>query len=588
MKSTGRALLNLHGHWAPAIAALVSLLLVNAASLVAPQLLRVLIDDGITPLDMDVVWWTTGGLFAVALLRGLFNFLQGYLSEVTSQGVAFDLRNQIFEKLQHLSFSYHDQAQTGRLNTRMTSDVEIVRMFLGRGFINLLSGITLLFGTAALLFSMDWKLALIVVVMIPLIAVVFAWGVRSIFPISWEVQKKLSALNTILQENLAGMRVVKAFARHDYELARYEEQNRDLLEENLRFVRLFTTLFPLIFLIGNLTTVAVVWAGGLEVINLNLTLGELVAFVNYLGFMLMPLFMIGMVAGMLSRAEASAQRIFEVIDAESEVREKDDAIKLPPVRGEVVFDQVSFRYIGGEQEILQKLSFAARPGQTVAILGQTGSGKSTIINLIPRFYDVTGGRVLIDGHDVRDLTLDSLRTQIGIVLQETTLFSGTIRDNIAYGRPDASLEEVIEAAKAAQAHEFVEALPRGYDTEVGERGVGLSGGQKQRVAIARALLVDPRILILDDSTSAVDAETEYHIQRALERLMQGRTSFVIAQRVSTVRNADLILLLEDGQLAEQGTHEELIRTSPLYCEILDTQFDAWTEELLATEQEAAS
>ncbi|MFQ5616831.1 MAG: ABC transporter ATP-binding protein, partial [Anaerolineales bacterium] len=293
---------------------------------------------------------------------------------------------------------------------------------------------------------------------------------------------------------------------------------------------------------------------------------------SYQGFLLMPIFMLGMISAMMSRAEASAERIFEVIDAESEVKDAPNARPLPPVRGRIEFDHVSFRYIGGDADVIGEISFVAEPGQTVAILGQTGSGKSTIINLIPRFYDPTAGQVRMDGFDVRGVTLDSLRSQIGIVLQETTLFVGTIRENIAYGRPDAGLEEVTAAAEAAQAHDFIIGLPDGYDTVVGERGGGLAGGQKQRTAIARALLVDPRILILDDSTSAVDAETEYKIQKALEGLMEGRTSFVIAQRISTVRNADLILLLDNGRLAAKGTHHELLETSELYAEILDTQF----------------
>jgi ATP-binding cassette subfamily B protein len=406
-------------------------------------------------------------------------------------------------------------------------------------------------------------------------------------PISKTVQQNLGALNTILQENLAGMRVVKAFAREPYELERYGRQNQELLKSNLDMIRVFTTFFPVVFFIANLGVLAVVWFGGLQVIGQSLTLGELVAFTGYLGFLLMPMFMIGMIGSMFSRAEASSQRIFEVIDAQSDVQEQPGAQPLPPVRGKVAFEDVSFRYIGSDEDVLSGVSFEAEPGQVVAILGKTGSGKSTIINLIPRFYDPTRGQVLIDGNDVREVTLNSLRSQIGIVLQETTLFQGTVRENIAYGRPGASLEEVVASAEAAQAHGFILELPEGYDTQVGERGVGLSGGQKQRIAIARALLVDPRILILDDSTSSVDAETEYKIQQALETLMENRTSFVIAQRISTVRNADLILLLDNQRLVAQGTHETLLRTSEIYAEILETQFADRSELLAAIEEEMA-
>jgi len=405
-------------------------------------------------------------------------------------------------------------------------------------------------------------------------------------PMSKTVQQKLGALNTVLQENLAGVRIVKAFARETFESERYQQRNIELLDANISLTKLFTTYFPLIFFIANLGTVVVVGVGGRQVIGGVLTIGELVAFINYIMYLLMPIFMLGMIGSMLSRAEASAQRLFEVLDAESEIRDRPGAKHLPPVKGRVEFENVTFRYVGAESDIAADLSFIVEPGQKVAILGQTGAGKSSIINLIPRFYDVTKGRVLIDGHDIRDITLESLRAQIGIVLQETTLFTGTIRENIAYGKPKATMDEVITVAKAAQAHEFISELQDGYNTGVGERGVGLSGGQKQRIAIARALLIDPHILIMDDSTSSVDAETEYKIQKALEELQKGRTTFVIAQRISTVRDADKILLLDQGRLSAEGTHKELIQTSELYVEILETQFADHAEILAAAEEVA--
>jgi ATP-binding cassette subfamily B protein len=587
MKYLARALVYLFNYWPTALGGGLALLAVNAANLVAPQVLRILIDRGIGALDMRQVAWSALALVGVAVGRGVGNFLQGYWSEVASQGVAYDLRNAIFEKLQKLSFSYHDRSQTGQLMTHITSDVELVRTFVGNGLLQLISALILLLGTIIILFSMNWRLALIILAIVPLIMATLAMFVRQIMPVSGAVQEKLGALNTILQENIAGMRVVKAFAREDHEQKRFDASSQELLHVNMRLIKLFTSSFPLIFFIANLGVLAVVWVGGNQVIGGELTLGELVAFNGYLGFLLMPMFMMGMLGAMLSRAIASARRIFEVVDAESEVRDRPGAQPLPAVEGRVEFDNVGFRYIGGERQVLSAVSFTAEPGQTIAILGETGSGKSTIINLIPRFYDVTTGKVTIDGRDIREVTLDSLRSQIGIVLQETTLFSGTIRENIAYGRPEASLEDVTQAAVAAQAHEFIVELPDGYDTVVGERGVGLSGGQKQRVAIARALLVDPRILILDDSTSSVDAETEYHIQQALQRLMANRTSFVIAQRISTVRNADLILLLHNGQLIAQGKHEELLETSEFYTEILESQFHVHSERVEVVEEEAA-
>jgi ATP-binding cassette, subfamily B, multidrug efflux pump len=584
MKGIRRVFGYIRHYWLTALGALISLLLVNAANLYAPQLLRQLIDDGISASNMQRILTVSALLVGLAILRGVFNFLQAYLSEATSQGIAYELRNAIFEKLQKLSFSYHDHSQTGKLMTRMTSDVEMVRMFAGSGLIQMVSALILLIGTVVILFSMNVILTLIFMAMLPGIGVVFFILIRQVMPLSHLVQQKLGNLNTVLQENLAGIRVVKAFAREDFEHDRFSTSNDELLNENIKLIRVFTNFFPLIFLIANLGTVGVVWVGGLQVIGATLTLGELVAFLGYQGFFLMPIFMLGFIGSSLSRAEASAQRIFEVVDALSEVQDKPGALELPAVQGHVKFEDVAFGYAGSDQPVVSELTFEVQPNQTVAILGKTGAGKSSIINLIPRFYDVSSGCVLIDGHDVRDVTLQSLRAQIGIVLQETTLFTGTIRDNIAYGRTGATQEEVENAARIAQAHEFIVEQPQGYDTVIGERGVGLSGGQKQRIAIARTLLLDPRILILDDSTSSVDAETEYKIQQALEELRQGRTSFVIAQRISTVRKADLILLLDQGRLAAIGTHKSLLETSELYTEILETQFGDRAELVAAYEE----
>ncbi len=572
MKSLRRALIYLRPYWLITLGALFSLLLVTAASLLSPQILRLVIDSGIRAGNQQTLIWATGALIGVAIARGLFSFTQGFWSEKASQSAAYEMRNALFSKLEHLSFSYHDQAQTGQLMTRITSDVEQVRSFIGAGLLQVVSAIALLLGSLVALFSTNWRLASISLLTIPAMAVIIIRFLRIVRPLFGQVQKKLGALNTVLQENLVGIRVVQAFAREEYEANRYTTLNDELLSANMQTIRGLASSFPLIFLVSNLGTLAVIWFGGHQVIGGTLSLGELVAFNTYLSLLIMPIMMLGMIVAQLSRAGVSAERIFEVLDTQSEVANRPGARVLPAVKGRVAFEQVSFRYAGGEDKVLDGVSFTAEPGQTIAIMGMTGSGKSTIINLIPRFYDPTAGRVTIDGHDVRDLTLESLRDQIGIVLQDTTLFSGTIRDNIAYGRPDASDAEVEAAARAAQAHEFIAAFPDGYATIVGERGVGLSGGQKQRIAIARALLRDPRILILDDSTSAVDAETEYQIQTALNHLMHGRTAFVIAQRISTVRNADLILLLDGGRIAAQGTHDELLRTSALYGEIIDSQF----------------
>jgi ATP-binding cassette, subfamily B, multidrug efflux pump len=568
-----RALAYLRSYRRESIGAVVSLLLVSGANLATPILIGRAIDDGIGPRRLGVVFLIVGGIVGIALARGLFTFLQGYLAERASQGVAYDLRDALFERIERLSFSYYDRVQTGQLVTRLTSDVEQIRAFAGSGVVQLANAVVMLIGTTALLLYLDWQLALVALAIVPVIALLLVRFVSRIRPLFREVQQTLGRLNTVLQEDLSGVRVIRAFAREDYETARYKAVNDELLEKNLTTVRVFANNFPFVFLFANLGTLAIIWFGGWQVIGGRLSVGELVAFNTLLGFMLFPILTIGFLSASISRAGASSQRVFDVLDAPLDVTDKSDASPLPPISCRVEFDDVSFRYPGSERDILAGVSFTAQPGQTVAILGTTGSGKSTLVNLIPRFYDVTGGAVRLDGHDVRDVTLSSLRSQIGIVLQETRLFSGTVRDNVAFGKPDATDEEVVAAAKAAQAHDFIMGLSEGYDTVIGERGIGLSGGQRQRIAIARALLVDPRLLILDDSTSAVDAETEAAIQETLDRLMREkhRTVFVIAQRVSTVRDADLILVLDGGRVAASGSHQELLRESELYNEILGSQ-----------------
>jgi len=568
-----RVLLYLRTYKGEATLAFVALLLASGASLTTPQLIRIAIDEGIAPRHLNVILLAVGGLAAAATLRGIFTFLQGYLAERASQGVAYDLRNDLFAKIERLGFGYYDRVETGQLVTRLTSDVEQIRSFAGTGAVQLAAAVVMLFGTTTLLVLVDWQLALLALVTVPVIFVLLWRFVRRIGPLFRQVQQTLGRLNSVLQEDLAGTRVIRTFVREGYEVARYRSVNDELLGKNLETVRTFSNNFPFVFLLGNLGTLIIVLFGGLQVIGGRLTIGELVAFNTYLGFLLFPILTIGFLAAGISRAGASSLRVFEVLDAPLEIQDTPDAVLLPPIRCRVEFDEVRFRYPGDEREILRGISFSAEPGQTVAILGTTGSGKSTLVNLIPRFYDVTGGSVRLDGHDVRDVTLASLRSQIGIVMQSSLLFSGPVRDNIAYGRPDATQEEIEAAARAAQADEFIRALPEGYETVVGERGLGLSGGQRQRIAIARALLIDPRLLILDDSTSAVDAETEAAIQESLDCLMREghRTVFVIAQRISTVRDADLIMVLDDGEIAAMGTHEELLSTSELYNGILGSQ-----------------
>lgn len=556
-------------YWKQTAGAYLSLLGILALNALIPQFTRWIIDTGIDGKNLKVLGWSVLALLGLTLVKGVLNYFQGKWSEVASQNVAFDLRNELQKKLTHLSFSFHDQSETGELLSRAIQDVERVRFLTGRATLRILEAVLLLIVTLVIMFTMDFKLTLLILITIPfLVFQAIRFGIR-FRPLSLKVQKQLAILTTAVEQNLRGNRVVKAYTQEEAEICRFEKENERWFNLSNRSARMQAVNVPLLFLIANLGTVAIVLYGGSQVIDGNLTIGEVVAFISYLGQLIDPIRRLGMIIPAVAIAGAASERIFDVLDAVSDVRDSPNARPMRKIKGRVRFENVSFSY--GKNKILKDVSFEVQPGQKVALLGSTGSGKSSIINLIPRFYDPTAGRILIDEMDIRDVTLKSLRSQIGIVLQETTLFAATIRENIAFGSKNASEEDIINAARAAQAHDFIMQNPQGYDTRVGERGVTLSGGQKQRLAIARALLLNPRILILDDATASVDTETEHLIQEAFAQLTRGRTTFVIAHRLSTVKDADVIFVLEAGRIVAQGTHEELITTSHLYRGIYNQQ-----------------
>jgi ATP-binding cassette subfamily B protein len=564
----------LASYWHWAVLAPLMMALEVAMDLAQPWLLQKIVDQGIARSDMNLVI-STGLLMASVAVIGMVGGIScGIFTVLAGQGFGADLRGTLFRKVQALSFGNLDRLETGGLITRLTNDVTQVQEAVMMMLRIMIRVPLLLVGSLIMAIVTSPQLALIFVVLIPVVVAALIWIINKTFPMFGGVQQRLDQLNTVLQENLAGIRVVKAFARSDYEQARFGQANDRLMVQNILAVRTSAVTMPFMMLTLNAGVVAVIWFGGMQVTVGGLQVGQLIAFINYLGQTLMSLMMISMLVMRFARAEASAARIQEVLDNQPDLAFHPHASSLPKAHGRVVFDHVTFGYAAnGHDPVLKDISFVAEPGQTVALLGATGAGKSSLVNLIPRFYDVTDGSVTIDGIDVREIDETTLRQTVGAALQESVLFSGTIRDNIRYGRPDASDAEVIAAAEMAQAHVFTSSFPDGYDTIVGQRGVNLSGGQKQRLAIARVLLARPTVLILDDSTSAVDIETEAKIQAALASLPEQQTQVVVAQRISTVLRADRILVLDDGRVVAEGAHAELLASSPIYREIYSSQMD---------------
>ena len=557
-------------YWKRLLLAFICMLASLAFSLAIPRLLGEGVDTVLGSGERSRLIWLAVAVLVAGALRGISAFGYTYLTELVSQTTAYDIRNALYDKLQRLSFAFHDQAQTGELMSRATADVEATRMFLGRGLGGVLQISILSIGISYLLVSLNWTLALLT---IPFLVVV-GWRVviisRRLRPIWLKIQQLMARLGTILEENLTGVRTVKAFAHEQQESKKFSAQATLLYDEHISATRQRALNIPIMMFAITIPIAVILWYGGHQVIAGNLTIGGVTQFILYLGMMAMPVRNLGFLTNIFSRAVSAGQRIFEILDTESMVQEKPGAIELNGVKGEVHFKNVSFSY-DSVAPILKNVSFNVQPGELVALVGGLGSGKSTIAHLIPRFYDVSSGGITIDGIDVRDVTLDSLRRNVGIVQQNTFLFSATIRDNIAYGTVNADMEHIVAVAKAAQLHDFIESLADGYETWVGERGVTLSGGQKQRLVIARTLLINPGILIMDDSTSSVDVETEHLMRQAMDKLIKGRTTFIITHRLSIIKNADLILVLKDGQVVERGRHSELIAANGLYQQIYESQ-----------------
>ncbi len=574
-----RLIIFVRSRWAWLAGAFVCLALSTGFALIIPRMLGTGIDTALR-VESGLLWWSlpretaiwlvAGVVIAASTLRGAADYGRTYLSQTVSQKVSYDIRNAFYERLQRLSFAYHDHAQTGQLMSRATVDVEAIRMFFAMGIVGLLELAILLVAITAILLTLNWQLALMTFLFMPAIgwrAITFSSRLR---PIWRKIQELMAALGTILEESLTGIRVVKIFTRQKQEGQKFADQATLLYNEHIDVARQMAINLPLMLFLMSVPTVLILWYGGRQVINGAMTIGDLTSFILYLGMMVMPVRRLGMIGNLLSRTQSAGQRILEILDTESAVKEKPDAIELGKVEGGVSLEGVSFSY-DSMSPTLDNISFNVKPGALVALLGGSGSGKSTIANLIPRFYDVTGGAIKIDGIDIRDVTLASLRQNVGIAQQDIFLFSGSIRDNIAYGAVSANADQVEAVAKAAYLHEYIIGLPEGYETWVGERGLTLSGGEKQRLSIARTLLINPSILILDDSTSSVDAETEHLIRQALAKLIEGRTTFIITHRLPIIKNADLILMLDKGRVIEMGTHDELMSNEGVYHQIYQSQ-----------------
>lgn len=553
------------------IAAIVCIILAAGGNLAVPWIIKDVIDQVLINKDMVMLNIIAVGILIIFFLRGIFFFGQTYLMSYIGQRVIIDIREAVYRQLQRLSLGYFDKRQTGAIMSSVTNDVSALQAALVESMVELVTEAMILIGSLGAMFFLHWKLSLLTLITMPLVLQAINTFGKKLRQAGRVLQARTADITAILQETISGIRVIKSFAREDYETNRFKQENFFNFRAQMKTSQLLATLTPVIEFLSAIGVTVIIWYGGLEVINGNLTSGALIAFLIYVVNLANPVKRLSRVYGNIQRSLAAAERVFEILDTEPDIKDMPGAVDLPAVEGHVALQQVSFAYSSG-QYALREVSLEVKPGQTVAIVGPSGAGKTTIANLLPRFYEVTEGSILVDGKDIRTVTMQSLRQQIGIVPQETVLFNGTVHDNILYGRLDATEAEVIAAAKAANAHSFIDKMPDKYHTHIGERGAKLSGGQRQRISIARAILKDPRILVLDEATSALDTESEKLVQQALDKLMIGRTSFVIAHRLSTVQRADMIVVLDKGRIVEQGTHSELLASGGLYSTLYQVQF----------------
>lgn len=542
-----------------------------AGNLYIPWIIKDMIDEVLADKNGTMLNWIAASIIAIFVVRGLFWYGQNYLMSYVGQSVIIDIRAAVFKKLQRLSVSFYDKNKTGTIMSYVTNDVNALQSAMVENTIEMITEGFILIGSVVAMIYLDWRLTLFTVCTFPVVLWFMEFFGKKIRKTGGRIQECTADITSVLQESVASARVIKSFVREDYEVDRFDVENRANFRANMKNAQLMATLTPVVELVAAIGVTMIIWYGGNNVINGTITAGSLVAFLTYAVNISNPIKRLTRVIGNIQKALAAAQRVFMIIDMPEEIAESRDAKQLPEVSGKVEFQNVSFAY-DDKGNVITDLSFSVKPGEVIAIVGPSGAGKSTIANLLPRFYDVNKGDIKIDGHSVREVTLDSLREQVGIVPQETMLFNGSVYNNILYGRLDATKEEIEAAAKAANAHDFIMQLTDGYETKLGDRGVNLSGGQRQRIAIARAILKNPRILILDEATSALDTESERVVQEALDRLMVGRTSFVIAHRLSTVKNADKILVLEKGNLVESGTHDELLALDGLYAHLYKIQY----------------